>query len=105
MSNPVCRDCGLSEDLEWGKTKAGKPILMQVRRIPHLVLCPAKKNGAKPKRAARAAPDAIAESAKLLRDMNYTKAEAEAMLKDIPEAEPEDMVLAAITKKGADEAS
>jgi hypothetical protein len=97
----TCGDCGLAEDLEWNTTKAGKSYLVQVRRIPHHVICPAKKNGAKPKKAKAVVTNAVAKSAKLLRDMQYTAAEAQAMLKDIPEAEPEDMVLAALTKMGA----
>ncbi len=67
---------------------------------------PAKKNGAKPKKAKpghtkTVARGAVAEAAKLLKDMRYTEGEAADMLKDIPEAEPEAMVLAALTKMGA----
>ncbi len=62
-----CHACGLTEGLETAYTKDGKPYLMQVRRIPHLVLCPAKKNEAKPKRAklVRVKP-IVAEAAKML---------------------------------------
>ncbi len=100
---PECQACGKTENLEMGETTTGKPMLLEIRRVPHFAVCP--KNGAKPKKAKpghakTVARDAVAESAKLLRDMNYTKAEAADMLKDIPEAAPEDMVLAAITKMG-----
>jgi hypothetical protein len=111
MTNPVCRDCGRAEDLEWGKTKAGKPILMQRRLVPHFALCPAhiaavRKNGAPARRQSRKSGDSPAPyAAKLLRDMNYTKAEAADMLRDVPEGEPEAMVLAALTRMGADAAS
>ncbi len=61
-----------------------------------------EKNGAKPKRVRRAvaggSPATPAEA--LLRDMRYTKDEALAMLEGIPEAAPEDMVLAALTRMG-----
>ncbi len=97
-----CRECGQTEDLEWGTTKAGKPILMQVRRVPHFAFCAVRKTGAKPKREShvRVKP-IVAEAAKLLKDMQYTATEATDMLRDIPEGPPEEMIIAALKRKGA----
>ncbi len=40
---PKCNRCG-STTVAWGKTKAGKPMLVEVRpSIPHKAFCPAQK--------------------------------------------------------------
>lgn len=54
MTNPRCSRCG-SEDVAWGKTKAGQPILESVIRRPHFIDCP--KQPKRPKAKAKAALD------------------------------------------------
>ena len=46
-----CRDCH-STSVAWGKTKGGKPMLVEVRpQIPHFIFC-SKQSGTKRKRNA-----------------------------------------------------
>ena len=40
MADPTCRDCG-KEHLVWGKTKAGKSVLMELRQ--HWIVCPKRQ--------------------------------------------------------------
>lgn len=98
MTNPVCRDCG--KECVWGKTKAGARILYDLGP-PHFVRCLAK-NGVKPKKAPSGGhPLTKAEEASvMLREMGYK--DAKDLLRDIPEGEPADMVLAALKRKGGE---
>lgn len=88
-----CRDCGLAEDLEWGETKAGKPILMEIRRVPHFAICPAKKNGATARRQPRKSGDSPATEAALEaltgkppRGLGFKVREAKGMVERVPAA-------------------
>ncbi len=82
----ICRDCG-EEGLEWAKRKDGKPYLVQVRRVPHFAVCPAKKNGAKPKRAipksVKVNP-AIGEAQAGLMAQGWKSRQAQGMLCELP---------------------
>ena len=62
----TCNLCG-KEDLVWAKTKAGKPLLMELR--PHLITCT--------KRPKRGPDDAV----EMLRALGYKVGEARSMLK------------------------
>ncbi len=102
-----CRDCHL-KNLEWGKTKDGKPMLYEVRRIPHFAVCKAKTRQGKVPGAAKNGSRGPSVPGKpgfkgalgLLIDMNYKRAEAKELLRDIPEGPAETMVLAALKRKG-----
>jgi hypothetical protein len=97
-----CRDCGESIQFLDGD-KRPYDLTPRIHYANKIHIAAVRKNGAPTRRQSRKSGDSPAPyAAKLLRDMNYTKAEAADMLKDIPEGAPEDMVLAALTKMGAD---
>jgi hypothetical protein len=105
----TCRECGEAiQFLPHPKTGKSTPYDDPLPPPPNHYQSKAhidatRKNGAKPRKGqASGPPDQVGEAGKLLRDMNYTKAEAAEMLKDIPEAAPEAMVLAALTRMGAE---
>lgn len=99
---PECDACG-SQDVAWRESKGGGFYLVDTKR-PHF--CPKRakkesKNGQKPAKKAKRAPAPDSPAEEMLREMGYKReGEAADMLKDIPEAAPEAMVLAAITKMG-----
>jgi Holliday junction resolvasome RuvABC DNA-binding subunit len=94
MTNPICRDCG--KECVWGKTKAGRPILMDLR--PHFIGCTKRhingKSGSSPARSG-----ALEDAVTALRSLGYLKREALAMLDGVAPGEASDMVLAALKGK------
>jgi hypothetical protein len=98
---PSCPHCGL-EGLELATGKNGRPYLVQVRRIPHIALCAArKKTGKKPKAGPAPQPEGPGwVDAKLgLVALGYKHGEAKDMLEGVPEGEPDDMIRAALQKE------
>lgn len=103
---PECRDCG-SKDVAYRIGKNGKPYLIDTKR-PHF--CPKRAKGSGPATAAKVArqpgdSDSYRDAKLGLMALRYKPTEAEELLQDIPEGAPEDMVLAALKKQGADAAS
>jgi hypothetical protein len=100
----TCRDCAAPiQFLPHPKTGKATPYDDPLPPPPNHYMSRAhiaatRKNGAKPGHTKTAASDAFTESAKMLKEMGFKNAES--LLSDIPEAAPEDMVLAALTKMG-----
>ncbi len=96
MSPSKCRDCG-KKRLVWVTASNGQNVLYELGP-PHFVRCP-NKDGPGDYQAAHSENALVAIEA--LRGLGLLMREAKELLKDIPEGEPTDMVLAALKKKGA----
>ncbi len=88
MTDPKCRDCG-SELVVWGKTKAGKPVLMELR--PHFIYC---------KKRQKRVNGPQDEAVDFLMGLKYKKREAVEMLRGVPAGKVEDIVREALKRKG-----
>lgn len=84
MPAPKCRDCG-AEDVVWGRTPAGKPILMDKYPAPpyHLRTCPSRRKGAKAEVRERVPSDIEQQDAvAALVSLGYKVREAQRMVRD-----------------------
>lgn len=100
MTKPACPDCG-STDVAERLGKNGTPYLIDTKK-PHSIFCPGRKKGAKPAKIAPSAKPSPEreEAVAALMVLRYKVTEAQDMLKDIPEGEPDAMVRAALKRKG-----
>lgn len=92
---PECRDCH-KKRLVWVTSAAGRHVLYELG-APHFVRCP-NKNGEADYVPAYSENAQIAIQA--LQTLDYLARDAKKMLEDIPEGEPDAMVLAALKRKG-----
>lgn len=91
----TCRDC-CRQRLVWVTVGNGRHVLYELG-APHFVHCP-KKNGAGDYQSAHSENALVAIEA--LRALGLLVREAKDMLKDVPEAEPDVMLLAVLQKMG-----
>ncbi len=101
-----CRDCG--EPIQFLEGDRRPYDLTPRVHYANPVHIAAKRQGKAPSAAQNGSrgpsvpgKPAFKVALELLIDMQYKKAEAKELLRDIPEGEPTDMVLAALKRKGA----
>jgi hypothetical protein len=99
----TCRDCG--EPIQFlDGDKRPYDLTPRIHYANKIHIAAVRKNGAKPKKVKAPAASSERELALAgLMALRYKVTEAREMLEDIPEGEPEAMVLAALTKLGAEE--